>query len=719
MSDITLGISGDYSSLDSALASASSSVNTFGSKVTASLKASGRSTHQLGSDVGGLKGDWRGAGDAASQFGQRTRDELKETEKQVKGLSGLIQGALIGGLAGGFAAALSNAFTGIGKLASYAFKKLMEVAPGLLELYGVQSKAEKKLEVVVKATGGAAGYSADQLKRMAAEMQNITTVGDEVIINAQAVLATFTNVRGEVFKDALMSASDLATILDTDLKGATIQIGKALNDPVAGITALSRAGVSFTQSQKDTIRTLMETGDVVGAQTIVLDELKKEFGGASEAMANTFGGKMQQFQNRLGDVGEAIGKKLSEQLIKLAPIIDTALVGLENSIPIIGDMIEWVGELAESLAKKLTPAFNALLDGAITVFSAMQILFNNWKDVADVAYTALYLGAVKTVNVLKHLFLNVAPEVFKWFGEQFNNIMESMAHNLQAVAENMLSNFGTFFEKMKALIQGQDPGDYVFKALNEGFKLTLDEWPDIAERQVSGLEKVLEEQLASQSSDLFGDLRSRFESNKAELLDLFKKKDAEEMDLTPSDTGDYSGNEPKKSKGGGSAFEDLLALNKRIASASAQQDPIAKAIKQEAEKDREVAEEIRDETKKVAEAIAGPGEKPLDEALKEIWGAEVGATNFTENMNLPSDDVTTDIIDNLGMFGTAGFDAGQGTMTSGEFDTLQELQEIGNRQAKDISEMRALIGGMTDAVKGLTSEATDVKHKLPLVGALG
>ena len=86
---------------------------------------------------------------------------------------------------------------------------------------------------------------------MATNLQNKTLFGDEVILkDATAQLLTFTNITGENFGRTQEAALDLATRLDGDLKSASIQLGKALNDPVANLSALSRSGIQFSEDQK-------------------------------------------------------------------------------------------------------------------------------------------------------------------------------------------------------------------------------------------------------------------------------------------------------------------------------------------------------------------------------------------------------------------------------------------------------------------------------------
>ena len=45
---------------------------------------------------------------------------------------------------------------------------------------------------------------------------------------------------------------------------SAIQVGKALNDPIKGVTALHRVGVQFTERRRDQIEALVESGDIAG-----------------------------------------------------------------------------------------------------------------------------------------------------------------------------------------------------------------------------------------------------------------------------------------------------------------------------------------------------------------------------------------------------------------------------------------------------------------------
>ena len=139
-----------------------------------------------------------------------------------------------------------------------------------------QAKAIAQVEAGLKSTGASVGYTSQQLQQMASDLQSKTLFGDEQILkDATSQLLTFTNITGEQFARTQQAALDLATRLDGDLKGASIQLGKALNDPVANLSALSRSGIQFSDEQKEVIKSMAETGRLAEAQTLILDELNK------------------------------------------------------------------------------------------------------------------------------------------------------------------------------------------------------------------------------------------------------------------------------------------------------------------------------------------------------------------------------------------------------------------------------------------------------------
>jgi len=175
------------------------------------------------------------------------------------------------------------------------------------------AKAIAQVEAAVQSTGGAAGRSVAQLEEMAAGLQRISLYDDDQILKeVTANLLTFTKVTGTQFDKAQVAILNLSTRLGTDLTSASVQVGKALNDPIKGVTALGRAGVQFTAQQKEQIAALVESGDVAGAQTIILQELETQFGGAAEAAANV--DPYTQLANEVGNLSEDFGAIINDAL---------------------------------------------------------------------------------------------------------------------------------------------------------------------------------------------------------------------------------------------------------------------------------------------------------------------------------------------------------------------------------------------------------------------
>lgn len=193
----------------------------------------------------------------------------------------------------------------------------------------VQRRAEAQLNAVLKSTGQAAGLTAEELKNMASELQNVTNFGDEAVIGAENLLLTFKNIGRDTFPQALKSVLNVSTAMGQDLKNSAIQVGKALNDPIQGLTALRRVGITFNKEQENQIKSFARLGEVTKAQTIILEELESQFGGSAEAIVKADAG-LTQLKNVFGDLKETIGS--------------TILDSIEPFIKNLTDAIKWINK---------------------------------------------------------------------------------------------------------------------------------------------------------------------------------------------------------------------------------------------------------------------------------------------------------------------------------------------------------------------------------------
>ena len=165
-----------------------------------------------------------------------------------------------------------------------------------------------RLDQVLRATGYAAGLTGADIGAMADDIERATFATAEEVQQAAGVLATFRSVQGDTFREALVLAQDLSAVFGQSLTGSVTQLGKALEDPIDGITALRRVGVSFTDSQREVIETLVETGRTAEAQGVILQVLADQVGGAGAAEAGGHAGAWNRAADAVGNFLEKIAE---------------------------------------------------------------------------------------------------------------------------------------------------------------------------------------------------------------------------------------------------------------------------------------------------------------------------------------------------------------------------------------------------------------------------
>ena len=214
----------------------------------------------------------------------------------------------------GVADLLKNSFNKAAIASGVALGALTVEAIRSVHAFEESQKVTAQLQSVLKSTGGVAGVTADQAQYLAGRLQNVTTYSDETILSAENLLLTFTKIGKDIFPDATKTVLDMSTALGQDTKASAIQLGKALQDPIRGVTALRRVGVSFTEDQIKMIKSLVQSGKQLEAQKFILKELQTEFGGSAVAAGSTFGGQLTILKNVINDLEEAFGGMIANAL---------------------------------------------------------------------------------------------------------------------------------------------------------------------------------------------------------------------------------------------------------------------------------------------------------------------------------------------------------------------------------------------------------------------
>lgn len=323
-----------------------------------------------------------------------------------------------------------------------------------------QAEAEAKLAAVIKATGGAAGITAEEIKTLASQLQRTTTFGDETTIAGAAVLLTFKSIRNElgegnqVFNRAVTVGQDLAALMGGDLQGSMVMLGKALEDPIQGVSALRRVGVGLSEQQTNLIKTMMKANDVVGAQKIVLEALESQVGATAAEMAATVGGQMRMAFNDLGDAMERMGRVFDPIRAKLA----SGLSDLAMRFQALPDSVIVVGVVVASLAAAIGPL----------IFVVGQLFTSYAAIITQAPKVAQALGTIGQV-----ISTNVIPALVKLNALIVANPVGVLVVALAALAAGFVfvhQRSETFRDLTKSIV---DPILNLSKAIREGLGETL------------------------------------------------------------------------------------------------------------------------------------------------------------------------------------------------------------------------------------------------------
>ena len=341
--------------------------------------------------------------------------------------------------------AAQNEFGKIGKTLGAAFAVVgaatAAAAAGLIK-FGSDSiaaaenvaQANNRLGQVAKSMGifGAqTDQVTDRLIKFAEANELTVAVDAEVIKATQAKLLTFKNLAetadevGGSMDRATMAALDLAAAGFGSAETNAVQLGKALQDPIKGITALARAGVTFTQVEKDKIRALVESGNVLEAQNLILTAIETQVGGTAEATAKASDRIKLAFDNISEAVGEAllpVFNEFADELVKITPELEAALAPAAEAVaqifrdqvlPAIRNFTQWLA--SPQGTKTIKDLAQAVVDGIQGFVNFAGWAIKN-KDAIGTFVTAAIVatGAIKALQLAiqiataKQLLFNAA-----------------------------------------------------------------------------------------------------------------------------------------------------------------------------------------------------------------------------------------------------------------------------------------------------------------------
>lgn len=270
-------------------------------------------------------------------------------------------------------AKLKQGFQKVGDGLRLGFKRSALIGAGAIGLLAAGIKggindlaeledAQHQTEAVLESTGRAAGVTADEVRKLAEQYEDLTTIDDKVIQGGENVLLTFTNIRRKAFEPTIAAALDMATALKMDTTSAFRTLGKALNDPIAGLARLTRIGVTFTEAEKEKVAQLVKTGQTLKAQNFILGRVNRMFGGSASAAAQGYRGQMRRLDDALEDVRKSLAGPL------LRPLTNVARKMAEFAKS--KDIQKGLRSIGEAVAELFKPKVSVNAEGGVTVMAS-------------------------------------------------------------------------------------------------------------------------------------------------------------------------------------------------------------------------------------------------------------------------------------------------------------------------------------------------------------
>lgn len=414
----------------------------------------GDGTLSAGSVSLGVKGDAKG-------FGAKLAADIKGQGSVFSDLGKHVGGLITAGLG------LAGIGVSIGAIFKTGFEEASDASAGIAQL-----------AAGIKSTGNAAHVSVDGMTALASSIQDMSGQTDDSIVKAEQLLLTFTNIKNvgpnKIFDQATQAAADMAAKMGGDASQNAILLGKALNDPAKGLTALMRVGVSFTAQQREQIAAMMKSGDVAGAQSIILKELQTEFGGAAKAAGETLPGMLARGKRAFEDMSQTVVETL-------LPIVMPAISGVSEAVK---KASPYVVEFAKAFSEKLRAGIEFIKPAAETVITALSAFWASLRE-GDVTSDGL-VGRFEWVGNALHVLIgyitgSVVPgikDLVKGFqdgtgaGGAIRDVVDGVWSVVKMLGEGIASL--DIPGKFRALIQQWQDGTGAGGALKDvaGFLLT-------------------------------------------------------------------------------------------------------------------------------------------------------------------------------------------------------------------------------------------------------
>ena len=288
--------------------------------------------------------------------------------------------------------AMKFALSAIGLLAG----AIIMFLPNFIKMGEEARKSELRLGNIAKQMGLFGKNTDNVTRRMSKYAETIsfaTGIDDELVRSAQAIMLTFKELGksadeiGGPFDRATNAALDLAAAGFGTVESNAKQLGKALQDPVTGLTALRKAGVTFTAAQREQIEALVDSNKLLEAQDLILDAIETQVGGTAAAVASSTDKMSARF--------ESLGEELSTAILPSVDKVSDAMIEWLDSVEGKKAIKDLTDELIDFGDWMTSPKGKEAIDDLVTSLGFMADVVKNltgfvaalaggWKEFVDI-----------------------------------------------------------------------------------------------------------------------------------------------------------------------------------------------------------------------------------------------------------------------------------------------------------------------------------------------
>ena len=337
----------------------------------------------------------------------------------------------------------------------------------------------------------------ERVTALADELERTLGVDEKLIMQVQTSLGTFGELAasadeaGGAFDRATMAALDLAAAGFGTAEGNAIQLGKALNDPVKGLASLAKSGVTFTDQQKEQIKTLVESNKMLEAQDMVLAAIEQQVGGTSLATADSSAKMSLAFADLKETLGLALLPAFDAMNGKLAGIAkwasenSTAFLALGGVVAVLATAI-----VAANIAMKAWAAGALIVKGAAVAWTAVQWLLNAALAANPIGLVVIAIAAL------------VAALVLAWQNsDTFRELVTAAFDGVKKVVSAVVEWFkGPFIEGLKT----------AFEWIKSGIRIYLTPWR-LAFEGIKAVIKLLSDAFDTAMEAIYGAIKWAWE----------------------------------------------------------------------------------------------------------------------------------------------------------------------------------------------------------------